>query len=135
MTQLDTGPTVAPPTPPALLRRSKDDRIIAGVCGGLGRYFDVDPIWFRLAFVVLLLGGGSGALIYAICWIAVPEEQGEGAAGRAPTGSRSAIAGLILMGLGAILFFDTVFPWFDKVTLPILLVAVGVGLVIGGRAR
>ena len=143
MTQLDTGstvtppssPDVAPPAAPARLRRSKSDRMIAGVCGGLGRYFDVDPIWFRLAFVILLLGGGSGALVYLVCMIVIPEEDGEVGAGTAPTGKGAAIAGLILVGLGAILFFDTVFPWFDKITLPVILVAVGIGLVIGGRSR
>lgn len=141
MTQLDSGPTptpptVAPPTRPTSLRRSNDDRMVAGVCGGLGRYFGVDPIWFRLAFVVLLLGGGSGVLVYAVCWIVIPEEGGgEASTGAAPTGNRSAIAGLILVGLGVVLFFDSVFPWFDKITMPVLLVAIGAGLVIGGRVR
>ena len=58
----------------ARLRRSKGERVIAGVCGGLGRYFGVDPVWFRLAFIILAIGGGSGVLFYVIAWIAMPEE-------------------------------------------------------------
>ena len=58
----------------ARLRRSQSERVIAGVCGGLGRYFGVDPVWFRLAFIILAIGGGAGVLFYVISWIAIPEE-------------------------------------------------------------
>jgi phage shock protein C len=51
---------------PPRLRRSTDDKVVAGVCGGLGRYFGVDPLFFRLAFVVLAIGGGSGVLLYIV---------------------------------------------------------------------
>lgn len=57
------------------LRRSKQDRVIAGVCGGLGRFFGIDPIWFRLAFVIAALPGGvPGILPYIVCWIIIPKE-------------------------------------------------------------
>ena len=47
----------------ARLRRSKAERVIAGVCGGLGRYFGVDPVWFRLAFIILAIGPLTGASV------------------------------------------------------------------------
>jgi phage shock protein PspC (stress-responsive transcriptional regulator) len=54
------------------LYRSKEYRAIAGVCGGLGEYFDIDPIIFRMIFIGLLFGGGSGLIIYILMWIFVP---------------------------------------------------------------
>jgi phage shock protein C len=55
------------------LRRSRHSRIIAGVCAGLGEFFGINPIWFRLAFLLALLPGGiPGLLIYLICWIIIP---------------------------------------------------------------
>jgi phage shock protein C len=57
------------------LYRSVQDKRIAGVCGGLGTYFDVDPIIFRIIFIILLLPGGLPGLIpYILMWIFVPEE-------------------------------------------------------------
>ena len=55
------------------LHRSAYDKRIAGVCGGLGEYFNIDPALFRIIFLVALLGGGSGALIYFVIWLIVPE--------------------------------------------------------------
>lgn len=57
------------------LRRSRSERVIAGVCGGLGAFFGIDPIWFRLGFILALLPGGiPGLLLYLICWIVIPAE-------------------------------------------------------------
>ncbi|HEB83754.1 MAG TPA: PspC domain-containing protein [Bacteroidetes bacterium] len=56
------------------LRRSRRDSVIAGVCGGLGEYFNVDPVVFRVIWVVLLLTAGTGLLGYLICWIIIPRE-------------------------------------------------------------
>lgn len=57
------------------LYRSTTDRKIAGVCGGLGEYFKIDPVIFRIIFVVLLFAG-IGFLVYIIMWISVPKKQG-----------------------------------------------------------
>ena len=55
------------------LYRSSSDRMIAGVCGGLAQYFNVDPVIIRIIAVVLLLPGGlPGFLPYVILWIVVP---------------------------------------------------------------
>jgi phage shock protein PspC (stress-responsive transcriptional regulator) len=53
--------------------------MIAGVCGGLGKYFSVDPTIVRLVFLLLLILGGSGFLLYIVLWIVVPDEQQLGA--------------------------------------------------------
>lgn len=62
---------------PKKLYRSLNDRMIAGVCGGLGKYFDVDPTLVRLAAVALVLAGGSGILGYILAWIIIPEAPSE----------------------------------------------------------
>ncbi len=56
------------------LCRSKTDRMIAGVCGGLASRFGVKSTWFRLAFVLFTLLGGAGLLLYLFLWIIIPEE-------------------------------------------------------------
>jgi phage shock protein PspC (stress-responsive transcriptional regulator)/predicted membrane protein len=61
-------------TPTKELHRSSDDRIIAGVAGGLGRYFDISPTFFRIGFVILTLVGGAGILLYVAAALVIPEE-------------------------------------------------------------
>ena len=58
------------------LRRSRRNRVIAGVCGGLGEFFSISPFWFRLLFLILLLPGGlPGILPYVIMWIVIPKAK------------------------------------------------------------
>jgi phage shock protein PspC (stress-responsive transcriptional regulator) len=56
------------------LERSRDDRMLAGVCGGLARYFELNPAFYRVGFVVLTLLGGAGILIYLAAALVIPEE-------------------------------------------------------------
>jgi phage shock protein C len=57
------------------LRRSKSNRVFAGVCGGLAEFFGISSFWFRLAFIIALIPGGvPGILIYLLMWIIVPSE-------------------------------------------------------------
>jgi phage shock protein PspC (stress-responsive transcriptional regulator) len=56
------------------LLRSSNDRLVAGVAGGLGRYFDVDPVMFRIGFAVSVLFGGAGILAYAMLALFVPTD-------------------------------------------------------------
>jgi phage shock protein C len=56
------------------LYRSRTDRKLAGVCGGLAQYFNTDATLIRVLFVVLALLGGPGLVIYLVLWIVVPEE-------------------------------------------------------------
>ena len=57
------------------LYRSKKNKIIAGVCAGIGEYFEVDPVLIRLLWVIFALMGGSGILAYIIAWIIIPKEK------------------------------------------------------------
>ena len=56
------------------LKRSKKDKMIAGVCGGIGNYLDVDPVIVRIVFVVSTLIGGAGLLVYLVCCICMPPD-------------------------------------------------------------
>ena len=56
------------------LYRSRSNRKIAGVCGGLGEYFDIDPTLIRLAVVFFTLWWGGGLLAYFIAWFVIPDE-------------------------------------------------------------
>jgi len=55
--------------------RDPDSKILGGVCSGIGNYFDIDPLWIRLALVVMFFGFGSGLLLYIILWIIIPEAK------------------------------------------------------------
>lgn len=56
------------------LYRSRSERRIAGVCGGLAVYFKVDPFLIRLIFILFFLAGGAALLVYVILWLLVPLE-------------------------------------------------------------
>ena len=62
------------------LYRSRTDRKIAGVCGGLAAYLGIDPVIPRIIWVVFALAAGTGILAYLICWLVIPLEP-EGGAG------------------------------------------------------
>ncbi|HEX6301319.1 MAG TPA: PspC domain-containing protein [Acidimicrobiia bacterium] len=119
------------------LYRSNTQRVIAGVCGGLGEYFALDPVWFRIGFVVLALGGGSGILIYLVMWLViqpapnghVSQPPGQGA----PTGA--AVVGAVLMIVGTIALANTIAPWMGQYIWPVVFVLVGLALVMGGLNR
>ena len=67
-----TSPTT---TPYKQLRRPLDDRIVAGVCSGIGRYFGVDPVLVRVAFGVLaVITWGTALIAYPIMWFLMPDE-------------------------------------------------------------
>ena len=57
------------------LMRSKTDYKIAGICGGLGNYFDVDSNVWRILFVLMLLCGSLGFWFYIICWVILPVDN------------------------------------------------------------
>jgi phage shock protein PspC (stress-responsive transcriptional regulator) len=60
------------------LYRTREGRVVAGVCTGIAAYFGIDPTLVRLAFAVFTIFGGAGILIYLIAWIVIPEEGGDG---------------------------------------------------------
>jgi phage shock protein C len=58
---------------PRKLYRSRTQRMVAGVCGGLAEYFNVDTTVIRVLFLILTLFGGSGLVVYVVMWILVPD--------------------------------------------------------------
>jgi phage shock protein PspC (stress-responsive transcriptional regulator) len=140
------------------LYRSRKDRLIGGVCGGLGTYFGIDPVIVRLLFVVVAVWGGLGFLGYLILWIIIPpeerlgetsqdviqgnvseiEERAQGFAqdareafsGRATIpAERTMWAAVALIALGVVLLFSNIFGFsFDKLW-PVLLVLAGVFMI------
>jgi phage shock protein C len=59
--------------PSRRLYRSRREKVIAGVCGGVAEYFGIDPVIPRLIWVLFVLGAGLGILAYIICWIVIPQ--------------------------------------------------------------
>jgi len=54
--------------------RSRNEKLIAGVCGGLGEYLGVDPVLIRIVWVVTVICAGTGILAYILAWILIPKE-------------------------------------------------------------
>lgn len=120
------------------LYRSKKDRIVGGVCGGIAEYLDIDPTLVRLVWAIAILSG-VGLLAYIIAWIIIPEnpeevevvyEEGEvDDMEEYQKEHRRRGVGIILIVLGAMLLFKNFFPWFglDKLW-PVVIVAIGVWL-------
>ncbi|MFF7454919.1 PspC domain-containing protein [Kitasatospora sp. NPDC008115] len=82
----ETG-TTAPPAPDRPpLTRAEHHRVVAGVCGGLGRHLDIDPVVFRVVTVVLCLSGGLGLFLYGLAWLIVPTEKGADGKGSGRSG-------------------------------------------------
>ncbi|MBQ9137644.1 MAG: PspC domain-containing protein [Alistipes sp.] len=77
----DFGPAKAEPkgatkvNPSSQLRRSRTDRSIAGVCGGIAAYFKLEPSLVRLVMLLLFLFGGLSLWVYVILWLLIPEEE------------------------------------------------------------
>ncbi|MFB9908926.1 PspC domain-containing protein [Allokutzneria oryzae] len=71
----DTDTTTQTGSSVRRLRRSRNDRMVAGVCGGVARILNVDAALLRILLVAAtLLGFGTGAVLYLICWIVMPED-------------------------------------------------------------
>ncbi|MFD5428905.1 PspC domain-containing protein [Streptomyces sp. NPDC127084] len=110
-----TQPTTPPPAPPReqqpQLRRTPRQKLVAGVCGGLGRYCDVDPVIFRIVIGVLTVMGGIGLIFYGFAWLLMPldgEEENE--ARRALSGrvDGAALIAVLMALLGCALFLSMI---------------------------
>jgi len=132
-------PTGPPPRPQ--LRRSRSDKVIGGVAGGLAEYTGVDALLWRVGAIALTLAGGSGVIIYVLLWLLMPAasagQPGEPAVDRVRSGPRSAVPGvtvaalLIVVGLGVLLDQLTDIDPGARGFLGTALLVVGVGLVVG----
>src|SRR5215211_9539294 len=102
-------PPSPPPGPPARpqLRRSRTDKILGGVSGGLAEYSGIDALLWRVGFVALALAGGTGVVVYLLLWLlmpagppAYPAVPGTpDARRRPPAGPRSPVPGITIAGL------------------------------------
>jgi len=115
------------------LYRSTSEKIVGGVCGGLGEYFGVDPVLARLVFVVLAFGKGIGLVTYIVAWIIIPSRP-SGLEQPEPLSSRASwtkyLPGLVVMAVGALLLIRDNFYWFDWDFLwPLMIIALGLVLV------
>jgi len=135
------------------LYRLPRNKMIGGVCTGLGEYFSIDPVLVRLVFIILAFQQGIGILAYIILWIVVPvhpeavtaaaptaasgdAEAGgippqsgeESDTGRSP-GRGTLIGGVVLIVIGLLFLFDNFFPGISFADFwPLLLIAVGTGM-------
>jgi phage shock protein PspC (stress-responsive transcriptional regulator) len=146
-------PPPPPPGPPARpqLRRSRTDKILGGVSGGLAEYSGVDALLWRVGFVALALAGGAGIAVYLLLWLlmpAGPAYYGTAAEPRvkAPAGPRSPVPGMtvaaLLIVVGALALIDRFSGWNvgPRGFLGAALLVVGLGLIAaaftgGRRAR
>ena len=94
-------PTQPQEPPQRRLTRPRDDRLIAGVCAGLGRYFNVDPVLFRVAAVALIFFGGAGVLLYLAAILLVPNEGEERPETRRRRDRALAVVGVVLLVVAA----------------------------------
>src|ERR1700742_2385695 len=68
------------PAAPRRMKRSREDRMIGGVCAGIARYFDIDPVIVRVVTIALVAAGGVGAVTYVAAWILMPLDDQAAAA-------------------------------------------------------
>ena len=137
------------------LYRSKSNKVVGGVSGGLADYFSIDVVLIRVAFVLLAMFGGGGVLIYIIMWIVIPAQQNyfstqnhntnnptnenevdeqemfvsdERAHNKPVKNSNAGLfTGIILIFAGMLFLADRLMPWYNITDFwPLLLVVIGV---------
>jgi phage shock protein PspC (stress-responsive transcriptional regulator) len=129
------------PAPVRTLRRSETDRVAAGLAGGMGEYFGVDPVIFRVLFATTAFFGGAGILAYLIAWAVIPERsQANAPIDRFVAGMRRRKVPLWVAMVGAVLLVWIVLsswwvPWrvFPWMFFPLLLAAVILSVALSRR--
>ena len=129
------------------LYRSTTDKVIGGVCGGLGNYLNIDPVIVRILFVLLAVFGGSGVLVYIILWIVIPEQvytfgteqsaeevkvevEVDDQDTKKKRGNNTLIAGVLLIAVGLLILADRMIPAYNLWDFwPLILVAAGILLI------
>ena len=130
------------------LTRSETDKMIAGVCGGIANYLDIDSVFIRLAFALLAFASGIGIFIYFIMWIIMPRETSimasdaevmqdnikdlkETVSTGAGKYSKPATIGLIMIMLGAYFLLAEigVASWMGSAIIPFLIIGAGIFLI------
>lgn len=134
------GPPTAPAPPPGprRLRRSRTDRVGAGVAGGLGEYFGVDPVLFRVLFATAAFFGGAGVLAYLLAWIAIPEQGTVHAPIDRFVGElrRRRVPVWIVAAAAALLLWAVAFSWWAPGPFfPVMIVVIVLVAIFGRRGR
>jgi len=134
------------------LYRSQNQRILAGVCGGLGEYFEVDPVVIRLIWIIFIVFGGVGLIAYLLAWIIIPKplilEQSENSKINPPSikGNDSSTGqlfwGILLIVIGILIIANKCFctgfalhsliRMFFRYFLPAILIALGIFVILQG---
>jgi phage shock protein C len=142
------------------LYRSKNDRVIFGVCGGLGEYFEVDSLILRILFILLTFTGGSGIIIYLILAVIIPNGEGQKIKGKEFIGeaqektqeiaeelkengswikSTKNIIGLIIVFIGLNILFERAFDFSPfsfvnwGVVWALIIVIIGTKIIFSGK--
>jgi len=142
------------------LYRSYTDKMLGGVCGGLGEYFDIDPVIIRILFVIAVLFGGGGILAYIILWIVIPQKpltipkfNNEASTETNTSGeqnqnenslrnfivekrrmNKNSLAGIILIFLGVLFLLNNFVPRFSFHDFwPLVLIGIGFALILNAR--
>lgn len=127
------------------LYRSRKNRLVGGVCGGLAEYFGIDPTLVRLAWVALFIAWGSGLLIYLIAWLIIPPEPVDAGKTSVSEGSAPApissskplvIMGIIIICIGLLGLLKELSPIFDfnfyfgMLSFPYWLIIIGIIVIL-----
>ncbi len=119
------------------LYRSTENKIIGGVCGGLGEYFEIDPSLVRVIMILLFFAHGIGLLAYLIAWIIIPQRPHDIEPVKVEyeySSWHKYLPGIILIVIGIVLLIRETWFWFDfKQFWPLILVAVGLFLIFRKR--
>ena len=118
------------------LVRARDGKVIAGVAAGLGEYFHVDPLWFRLGFVLSVFAGGIGLIAYGVLWLLMPKDatatptsvQRRAEAFAGSFSGTPAWIGFALIIVGALVFLSSVTHWHGAVFWGVALIVAGIAL-------
>ena len=134
--------------------RSSKDKVFAGVCGGIGEYFNIDPVLVRVLFFILLFVNGIGLILYLLLMLITPKEPTTIEMMDAENKDRTEeelssitnekfqtanktrqIFGIILLVIGILFLIDNLVPYFDlEFVIPIALIIFGLYLIIKSKA-
>ncbi|MDD5231746.1 MAG: PspC domain-containing protein [Candidatus Marinimicrobia bacterium] len=142
------------------LYRSDQQKIVAGVCGGIAEYFEIDPVLIRLIWIVLIVFGGTGILAYLIAWIVIPTRQMKNeepvvkeepvvetpeSKPQAQSQNMRLFWGIVLILIGLLIvanqfwwpldFFRLVIKGIFKFFIPAILIVLGIFIILQGSER
>jgi len=135
-----SNPTQQPELQSRQLRRPFQDRAFAGVAAGLGQRFNVSPAWFRVAFILLALFGGTGFLLYGLGWILIPDEGSnesiaEGWVDGFNASNSAMVIGIALIGVASVILVSSFQLISGKFVVAAVLLVLGVLLYRGDLTR